>query len=626
MPVCLAAAGAFGGCSGSNNPSGFDADGGGGGSDGANAGDDATSGDDVGSFGGGDAGDGAASLGCSPDLQHVIDQSGQVVKDCPPDQGCDGGQCVAACTAAGDSHGNVGCDFVVATPSFYAGIAPPCFAVFVANNWPHDAKIVVERGGTKYDVTQFGRIPDGTPKAANWQPVPSSGLPNGKVAVLFLSHDPSSVNGTPLTCPIPPAVSQAGGTAVYGGPGGQDTGRGQAWHISSDIPLSAYDILPYGGASSYLPSAELVLPTTAWGTNYVAMLPKPTSGPPWAQIVAVKSGTTVTIVPVQDLPSGPNVSGAAQNKVATYTLSAGEYVQWQWPWNQGGGSNPDITGTVIQSSAPVAFTGGTGYLCTAPSPNGIVSSTSQGGGCDSGHQMIPPVNALGSEYVAPPYATRMSSMQEESIPYRFVGAVKGTALTYEPPVSGAPTSLDEGQLVEFQATGPFVVKSQDDKHPFYVGQEMSGCEVQGYPNGSRPACSGSQGFGCCLGDEEFVNILPPAQWLSKYVFFTDPTYPTTNLVVVRMKTAAGFSDVKVDCLGSLSGWKPVGAGGKYQITNVDLIRGTPNGSCTNGGHVAQSQGPFGLMVWGLDQFSSYAYPAGGNVAPINQVVVPPQPK
>jgi hypothetical protein len=48
-----------------------------------------------------------------------------------------------------------------------------------------------------------------------------------------------------------------------------------------------------------------------------------------------------------------------------------------------------------------------------------------------------------------------------------------------------------------------------------------------------------------------------------------------------------------------------------------------NGTCDNGPHTASSAGPFGLMVWGLDSASSYGYPAGGNIATINTVVVPP---
>jgi hypothetical protein len=543
-------------------------------------------------------------LGCSADLQNVVDGSGKVVQACPPDQGCAGGQCIAACAAAGQSHGNVACDFVVATPSFFDDDAPPCFAVFLANNWPHDAKITVSYAGTKYDATKFGRIPDGTPNAAGWAPVPATGVPTNKVAVLFLSHDPTSTNFTPLTCPIPPAISQPGGTAVWAGSGvAAASGRGKAWHLATDIPVSAYDMLPYGGAKSYLPSAELILPTTAWGTNYVAAIPQPTLGPGWGQVVASVDNTTVKIVPTTSLPGGPNVAAAPKNMVTTYTLAAGEYIQWQ--------DSGDMSGSILSASQPIAFTGGSGYLFL-------------GGAGDSAHQMVPPVSALGSAYVASPFATRRMDLQEESIPYRLVGAVDGTTLTYDPPQASAPATLSSGQVVDFTTTGPFTITSQDAKHPFYVGQHMQGSSS--VPS-ARPFCSDTMGNpSCYLGDEEFMNVLPPAQWLQKYVFFTDPTYPTTNLVLVREKTATGFSDVTVDCVGKVGGWKPVGGSGKYEITNVDLIRGMPNGSCTNGGHVASSGGPFGLVVWGLDFCSSYAYPAGGNVAVINQVVVPPTPK
>jgi hypothetical protein len=214
------------------------------------------------------------------------------------------------------------------------------------------------------------------------------------------------------------------------------------------------------------------------------------------------------------------------------------------------------------------------------------------------------------------------TLAPESIFYRVVGTVAGTTLTYSPAVTGAPTTLAVGEVVEFQTTDAFTVTSQDAMHPFYLGQYMSGCFVSA---GSRPGTGSScpaQEDCSCLGDEEFVNILPPAQWLSSYVFFTDPTYATTNLVVTREAGANGqFADVTVDCLGTLSGWTPIGTSGKYEITSVDLQRVTPVGSCTNGRHTASSSGAFNIMVWGLDNFSSYAYPAGGNVGKINPVVV-----
>ncbi len=565
----------------------------------------------------GDAGDGSAGgTACSGDLRSVIDGSGNVVSTCPPDQGCNAGKCIAACQAAAASKGSVGCDYVVSTPAFYYPDKPPCFAVFVANNWPKDVNVSVTRGGTTYDVTKFGRIAQPGSPATSWPAVPSTGIPPGDVAVLFMSHDPQSVNFDPLTCPITPAISQANGTAVPGSNSSASnvTARGVAFHISTDIPVTMYDILPYGGATSYLPSAELIFPTSAWGTNYLGIVPaRGTVGfPQWGQLVAMTDNTQVTVLPNVALPSGTNVSAAPANAQTIYTLNAGDFIQWQ--------DSGEMSGTVISSTNPVGFVGGTTYDCYS-------SSTSTGGGCDSAHQQIPPVSAMGSEYVIAPYTTRMLSLQLESEKYRIVGAVAGTTLAYDPPVSGAPASLIEGQVVDFEAKGGFVVKSQDPQHPFFISQLMTGCMVTG---GSRTGCSAAaiSKFGsCCLGDEEYVIMVPPAQFLQKYVFFTDPTYPTTNLVVTREKTNAGFQDVTLDCVGSpLTGWTPIDSSGKYEFTNIDLVRaGTKNGQCDNGPHVATSTGPFGLMVWGLDSFSSYGYPAGGNVAPINSVVLPPTP-
>lgn len=130
-----------------------------------------------------------------------------------------------------------------------------------------------------------------------------------------------------------------------------------------------------------------------------------------------------------------------------------------------------------------------------------------------------------------------------------------------------------------------------------------------------------------LGDEEFVVMMPPGQFLSKYVFFTDPAYATTNLALTRVKTSKGFADVNVDCLGVVSGWKPVGTDGRFEVATVDLVRADVGvKTCVNGRHVASSDGPFGLVVWGLDSYSSYVYPGGGNAATLSTVTVDPTPK
>lgn len=195
-----------------------------------------------------------------------------------------------------------------------------------------------------------------------------------------------------------------------------------------------------------------------------------------------------------------------------------------------------------------------------------------------------------------------------------------TTLTWEPaaPV-GAPTSITQGSVYEFESAGPFVVRSQGNDHPFYLGAYMTG--------GSDFNDE---------GDPEWVNVVPTAQYLDHYVMFADPTYSETNLVVVRTKAKEGgtFADVTLDCAGPLTGWQDLG---DYQWTRVDLVTGNFQdvGGCSNGGHDLSSPLPFGVTVWGWGSKAalspkttlvSYAYPAGAGVQPINDIFIPAVPQ
>ena len=543
---------------------------------------------------------------CSADLQSIVDANGNVITMCPSDQGCSGGVCVPACTAASSSQGSIGCDFFAPDPPFYdngqgSSYDGSCYAVFVANTWGRAAQITVSRAGQTFNMTQFGYIPSGIIPNITYNPVPATGVPPGEVGILFLSHKPGAHHslGTPLTCPQMPAYVDDAAIP--------NSGTGSAFHVVSDTPITAYDILPYGGAQSFLPSASLLFPSTAWGTNYYVVAPHPEGmGELWMLIVGAQNGTSVTIA----TPGNPSPM--------TVNVDAGQMMQWIGP-------SSDPTGTILQSTAPIGVFSGSTYLR-------VSSQTSPGGGGeDSAHQQIPQIKALGSEYVAPNIVTRLASMQPESVPYRLLGVVDGTVLTYDPmPASpqAVPTTLSAGQVAEFETTQLFVVKSQDAMHPFGVTQYMPGAPL----GMSRDGCGPNPPFQgltmCDLGDEDWVNVLPPAQFLQRYVFFTDPTYGTTNLVLTRVKGASGFQDVTVDCLsGPVSGWQNVDSAGKYQVAYVDLVRGAaPIQNCTGSRHEATSKGQFGVTVWGTDWYASYGYPAGGNVGSINNVVVPAIPK
>ncbi len=510
-----------------------------------------------------------------------------------------------------------GCDYSAVMPDISFDATGGCFAAFVVNPGKSDVKVSVDYGGQALDASKFGFIPKGSGASIKYTPLAGAVVPGGQVAILFLNRFGVSPLGLNTDCPpgIVPAIANFD-AARHG------TGIGKAFHIATDHRVVAYDIYPYGGGLSALTSATLLLPTTSWGDNYVAISPVGNGAGfgafgsfPVLDVVAHQDDTTITISPTVAIVGGDQVPATGKGVPKTYTLNKGQVLQFT--------QVEALDGSAIKANVPVGVWAGMTTL-------GIEAC------CDeSSHQQIPPVRALGSEYVGVRYRNRYDG-KEETPPWRIMGAVAGTTLTWEPSApAGAPTKLNAGQVVKFNAAGPFVVHSQDDKHPFYLSAHMTGGALYD-PAQQMPPKGKDDG----RGDAEFVNVIPPGEFLQRYVFFTDPTYPETNLVVVRAKGANGFADVTLDCAGPLQGWQPVGSSGAYEYTRIDLVRHNfqPQGGCDNGRREITSDAPFGITVWGwgsadtgqmgqgfYTQYVSYAYPGGAGVSPINDVVVVPNP-
>ena len=611
----LGAAALWAGCASKSSEGAFAPVDGGPSGDGANTGQDAFGGGDGPNLfgdGGGEGGGGCTT--CSADLHQVLDCATppHVVTTCPADQGCGAsGQCVPACAAAAANKSSIGCDYysipadgwsnIPMNPSAGAVGASDgsCFAAFVTNNWGTPMTVSLDYDGMTIDAAPYAYVPQGSGTSITYSPIPSTGIPAGKMAIVFLAQFGAVPAGDQFKVLCPPSVKPAITTKDVGLHG---TGIGTAIHLSTSVPAVVYDIYPYGGALSYISSATLLLPTDVWDVNYVAVAASvgqptvgmPTQGLPMdVEIIGLQDNTQVKILPVAAIAAGGTVPASAANTTATFTLNKGQLLQFA--------QLADLSGSPIQASAPVGVWGGH-YCMNLP--------TSSTQACDAAHQQIPPVKAAGNEYVAVRYRTR-TPPTEESVPWRIMGFVNGTTLTFDPPQAAAPKTLSVGQVVEFESPGPFDVKSQDAMHPFYLAAHMTGGDVAGG-----------------LGDPETVNITPPAQYLSKYIFFTDPTYSDTNLVLVQGKDSTGaYPPVKLECIPApLTGWQPIGTSG-YQFTRIDVqVAGAAVGGCSNGLHTIKSTAPFGITVWGYDQYVSYAYPAGASVHPINSVVVPPTPQ
>lgn len=536
--------------------------------------------------------DGATSAepGCPvcADDKAVLDCAGNVTT-CPSDSVCSNGACANPCEVAEMNHSSVGCDYYAVDMDAAPG--PPidaCYAVFVANVSRGPVHVQFDWNGQSIDLSRFAKLPIGqgtTLTYGDYNPV--TGLAPGQVAIVFLGY--GFVIGN-VACPVPAAI---GADAQIPG-----TGLSHAFHLTTDLPVVAYQMLPYGGGRAAATGASLLIPTSAWGTNYIAVtgfetpappLPLPTG--PSLNIVAKEDGTVVTMRPRSAVLGGAGLPAGAENQPYTFTLARGQHAQIT--------QLAPLAGSPIEASKPVGVFGG----------HQVVSIDRCCG--DHAEQMLTPVRALGFEYVAAPHADRKPQPGEPRI-YRIYGAVNGTALTYEPPNIG-PASVGLGGMLEIRSATPFVVRSQDDQHPFSMFTYMSGA-----------GATGEGGW----GDADFVRLVPPTQFLSHYVFFTDPTYPFTWLTVVRHKHNGVFEPVTLDCAGTVSGWRPVGTSAEYEITYVELVDHFHGvGQCNNGVRTMDSTGGFGVWVWGWGSedtstgWVSYGYPAGESVLPINNVVI-----
>jgi hypothetical protein len=515
----------------------------------------------------------------------VLDDEGSLVQKCGDEQQCAAGACLPACESAASRLTSVGCDFYAAAPE-----SSGCFAAFIANTWHGPVTIKAEFKGASFDLSKMARIPTGSGRSIKYAPLVGGSLPAGEVAILFLDEG------------ICPSGVDAPNTRV-GGSGETASSVSDAVHIMTDRPVSAYTLNPYAGGNSAVASASMLLPTSVWDTNYTAVdiFAQFEDRGVLTQIVAMEDDTEVTLLPTGAILAGGSVAAAPAGSPQKYKLQRGQLLELA--------SHDGLTGSPLQANKRIGVWAAAKSLAIPKDKLDV----------DTGHEQIPPVRAFGSQYAAVRYRNRVDGAPDETPPWRLLGVVDGTTLEYEPaPPAGAPTTLKAGELVMFEAAGPFIVRSQGATHPFYMSQHMTGCRsLDAFkPDG-------------CPGGPETVNVIPTEQYLDGYIFFTDPTYPEANLVITRKRAPDGtFKAVQLDCAGELTGFQPVGK--DYEYTRFDLTRFDfqKQGACDSGRHEIKSGGPFSLTVWGWglgewQRATSYAYPAGAGIREVTTVRVPP---
>jgi hypothetical protein len=162
--------------------------------------------------------------------------------------------------------------------------------------------------------------------------------------------------------------------------------------LVSERPVVAYQMHPYSGATSYLTSATLLIPTEAWGKNHLVTTPTETAMlGVFAIAVASESDTTVSFRPrAVATAAGAGVEAAAVGSTVRVKLNAGEFVRFSTSNGSEGGFfmavQKGLSGSSLTADKPVGVFGGAQCYWE---PDYETKA------CDSAHQQALPLSALG---------------------------------------------------------------------------------------------------------------------------------------------------------------------------------------------------------------------------------------
>jgi hypothetical protein len=523
--------------------------------------------------------------------------SGQVVETCDEAGGetCVAGNCVSLCEQAEDTNSYIGCEYWAASTA-----NPQLDGAF--NN---DYSLVVHNGN---------EVPATVSITKNEAAVTQEVVQPGEMKVIQLAYDPD--------LKLDPENMES--MIVVGG----------AYHVISTVPVTVYQFNPLNyelntqcEVDPYLESppcfshsndASLLLPAHVLSVNYMIMA-RPTFGvavdqglgmgemgfiPGYFTIVGTENNTTVTVNFSAHTKDGPQVGAFAPGDSQQFQLNAGqvmqiisaiptsctgeqssddcngqtgatcEYCNMQEPY--------DLTGTVIQSTAPVAVF--SGHICDFVPYNFWA--------CDHLEEQMIPSESWGKKFIATRTEPQSPDTPEPNL-YKILSRDDGNTVTFYPSSVHQQVNLDAGQYVAFMSTEDFSVESTQPMMvaQFTVGQNYYTTDLDYH------------------GDPAFALVVPFEQYRDTYNFLVPETITYNFVNIIAEVGEAGQDDPGIVLDGgqiSFAGASPIG-NTRYAVVRVDLSNSPiPY-------HTISGAQPFGIMVYGFAKYTSYFYPGGLNL-------------
>lgn len=452
---------------------------------------------------------------------------------CDPSAGtvCAQGACVPitdtpACQEASAERSYLGCEFWPTTVAHAHLRADTVFAVAVAN--PHAESIAVRVTGGALDVPEVRHIE-------------GEGL---------------EIIELPYVDEI--ARARTSGLIASG-----------AYRVETSRPAAVTQFNPLTSIASA--DASTLLPTAVLGERYrvltSTMQNVSREHPGSFAVVATAPGSTaITVQPTVATSAGGSVPRMRAGQSREFSLEQGDVLQILAE-----GFSDDLSGSAIDASAPVAVI--SGHLC----------ATFPGTACDHLEEQTFPEAAWGDRYVVGSFG---SSSDVEYV-IRILASQPNTRVTFDPPSTHAPMTLDAGEVFQLITTGQAMV--QGDK-PILVGQFVAG--------------RGSGGE-----DPSLTYAVPLEQYRAHSVFLAAPEFDENFANIVGPTDSPPIVDgVMVANPGS-----PIGTTG-LSIWRVSLEGGTHRVGVPGG------TAAYGVTVYGFRSAGSYAYPAGMDQREINPLI------
>lgn len=529
---------------------------------------------------------GVGCSACSPGGKVCV---GDTIHECAPDgsvggvigmcdaasgMACSGGECKPGCAVAADQPSNVGCEFWSVDLDQQDAFNDPAsmpYGVVLSNAGQALASVTIEQNDA----------PPGQPPQLTVVKQVSVGP--GKLEKVVLPT-------RELDCGVKPNDYASPGTCL----------SSRAYRITSSAPIVVYQFNTFENAFSN--DASLLLPTNALGKvyrviNWSAGHPAVVPGfniidRSYVTIVGVKENTHVTVKPTWRVRGNPPIAKTDPGGTIEVDLGPFDVLNLETDdatLNES--TKPgvaDFTGTVVQSTEPVAVFSGVEstsapYHVEIPTYPGWTTDDT----CCLDHleEQLFPLESIGKRFVITRSPIRSTGAYKEPDVLRFVGAAATATVTTSLPAPFNSFTLQPGEVKDTWADADVIVTSTE---PVLIGQLLISQE---YVDGAYK------------GDPSLTVFPPVEQYRTEYVFLTPGSW-SENWVVISAEVGA---QVSID--GASPGScviAPAGTldGVSYEARRCPLAEGV---------HSLSGDKPFGIAAYGYGTAGSYAFIGGADV-------------